>query len=213
MNQSGWQYDGGLRSERSQSGSRCEKLLATQRVRRVPKQLALSASSGQKTTYGVFMKVRTLAVLAATHGLVAVLGFAVGIYALPILIAPPAPSDTELEVAAAQAVYVTQFVRDLQDSDTLHWGEGEVTISRAAIALMGELAPGPDYRLYLSPVFVQTEAEFGRLREQMVRVGDVKTFNNFVVPISGDIDPADYNSVIIWCETFGQFITAAQYRD
>jgi hypothetical protein len=26
------------------------------------------------------------------------------------------------------------------------------------------------------------------------------------------IDPADYNSVIVWCESFGQFITAARYR-
>jgi hypothetical protein len=26
------------------------------------------------------------------------------------------------------------------------------------------------------------------------------------------IDPADYDTVVIWCETFGEFITAATYR-
>ena len=46
----------------------------------------------------------------------------------------------------------------------------------------------------------------------MVRVGDVKTFNNFLVPVPAGVDPSDYTTVIVWCERFGEFITAAQYR-
>jgi hypothetical protein len=46
----------------------------------------------------------------------------------------------------------------------------------------------------------------------MQRVGDVKTFNNFIVKLPGDVDPAKFTSVIIWCETFEQFITAGKYR-
>jgi hypothetical protein len=46
----------------------------------------------------------------------------------------------------------------------------------------------------------------------MVRVGDVKTFDNFIVPVPADVDPARYSTVIVWCETFSQFITAARYR-
>lgn len=46
----------------------------------------------------------------------------------------------------------------------------------------------------------------------MVHVGSVKTFGNVIVPLPAGIDPARYNSVIVWCETFGQFITAARYR-
>jgi hypothetical protein len=46
----------------------------------------------------------------------------------------------------------------------------------------------------------------------MIRVGDVKTFNNFVVPVPASIDPAKYSAVIVWCETFNEFITAARYR-
>ncbi len=77
---------------------------------------------------------------------------------------------------------------------------------------MGELAPGPDYKLYLAPEFVETEADFIRLKPQMVRVGDVKTFRNFLIPVPESIDPARYTAVVIWCERFSQFITAARYR-
>jgi len=37
--------------------------------------------------------------------------------------------------------------------------------------------------LYLAPQFVETEAEFAPLKPQMVRVGDVKTSENFVVDV------------------------------
>lgn len=57
------------------------------------------------------------------------------------------------------------------------------------MTLAGDLAPGPDYKLYLSPQFVETEADFVRLKPQMVRVGDVKTFRNFVVPVPDSVDP------------------------
>jgi len=77
---------------------------------------------------------------------------------------------------------------------------------------MGKLAPGPDYKLYLSPTFVETESDFNRLKNKMVRVGDVKTFDNFVVNVPPSIAPSKYNSVVVWCESFGQFITAAQYQ-
>jgi hypothetical protein len=46
----------------------------------------------------------------------------------------------------------------------------------------------------------------------MIRVGDVKTFKNFSMPVPDSVDPSKYNTVIVWCETFSQFITAAQYK-
>lgn len=150
--------------------------------------------------------------LVITHGAVAAAGFAGGIYALPILIAPSAPTQDELRSAISQVQFTGQFKRELKDSDSLHWGEGVVSIASRAISLSGRLAPGPDYKLYLSPAFVETEADFKRLRPSMVRVGDVKTFENFIVAVPEGIDPAQFNAVVVWCETFGQFITAAQYR-
>lgn len=151
-------------------------------------------------------------VLAVTHAGALVLGIGLGIYLLPILTAPAAPSATEVTAAAGKAEFKGEFRRDLKGSDFLHWGEGTVSVSRSAIALMGKIAPGPDYKLYLSPEFVDTEADFNRLKARMARVGDVKTFENFIVPLPADIDPQAYTTVIVWCESFGQFITAARYR-
>jgi hypothetical protein len=153
-----------------------------------------------------------LIVLLITHVLAAAIGFAAGIYALPILTAPPAPTDAEVAAVAAQAQFTGEFRRDLADSDALHWGEGIVAIGQGMVSLQGRIAPGPDYKLYLSPEFVETEADFIRLKPNMVQVGDVKTFENFVVPLPASIDPSAYNSVIVWCESFGEFITAAAYR-
>jgi hypothetical protein len=143
-----------------------------------------------------------------THAVALTIGFAAGIYALPILIAPAAPSASEVSTQAGSAQFTGQFRRDLKDSDFLHWGEGTVSISRRSIALMGRIAPGPDYKLYLSPEFIETEADFLRMKPRMIRVGDVKTFDNFIVPVPESVDPAAYTTVIVWCETF----TAAKYR-
>lgn len=155
---------------------------------------------------------KTLILRIATHTLALAIGFAGGIYALPILIAPDAPSEAVVRESAQGASFTGEFRRDLADSDAFHWGEGTVHVGSNTIALEGEIAPGPDYKLYLSPEFVETEADFARLRPSMARVGDVKTFENFVVDVPPGVDPAEYTSVIVWCETFGQFITAARYR-
>ena len=111
-----------------------------------------------------------------------------------------------------EQVELGEFRRDLADSDALHWGEGTLYVSSDVIAFEGRLAPGPDYRLYLSPEFVETEATFAALRDDMVQVGRVQTFENFSLAVPDSIDPADFKAAIVWCETFGQFITAAAYR-
>lgn len=149
---------------------------------------------------------------AATHAATLALGFAAGIYALPILIAPEAPTAAEVAAQAGAAGFRGEFRRNLKDSDAFHWGEGTVSLSRERIVLQGRLAPGPDYKLYLSPEFVETEDDFRRLKSRMVRVGDVKTFDNFSVALPPGVDIAQYSAVIVWCETFSQFITAARYR-
>ena len=155
---------------------------------------------------------KKLIILIATHALVGAIGFAIGIYTLPILMAPKAPSPKEVYQQHKESRSEGQFRRDLKGSDFLHWGEGTVYVSRTAISLIGRLAPGPDYKLYLSPEYVETEADFLRLKPRMVRVGDVKTFDNFIVHLSDNIDPNEFNTVIVWCESFGQFITAARYK-
>lgn len=140
------------------------------------------------------------------------LGFISGVYFLPILIAPDAPSISEIESSSTSYQFSTHFNKTLQGSDFLHWGEGELKLGTQSIAFIGELAPGPDYKLYLVPEFVQTGPDFLALKAKSVRVGDIKTFKNFIVDVPAGINVEHFNTVVVWCETFSQFITAGKYR-
>lgn len=152
------------------------------------------------------------AILVGTHLMAGAVGVMLGIYLLPILMAPAAPSTNDIQFISQNATYTAEFSRDRQDSDFLHWGEGKVSLSDKTIALEGQLAPGPDYRLYLSPHYLETEDAFRELKPQMVEVGMVKTFDNFMVKVPPGIKVQDYNTVIVWCEAFEQYISSAQYQ-
>jgi hypothetical protein len=156
--------------------------------------------------------VRRALLLVVSHLLVGIFGFAVGIYVLPILVAPSPPSSSEIESAATAARYTAEFRRDLKGSDFLHWGEGVVSLSPRSVAFKGTLAPGPDYKLYLAPALVETKEDFERIKPQSVRVGDIRTFENFIVALPDSVDISRYSSVVVWCERFSMFITAAKYR-
>ena len=150
--------------------------------------------------------------LLISHGVCLAVGVAGGIYLLPILTEPPGPPAEVLEQVRAGAQFEGRFVRDLADSDALHWGEGTLFVNAQRIAFAGELAPGPDYRLYLSPEFVETEADFAAQKPRMQEVGHVNTFSGFMLQVPPTVDPSQFTTAIIWCEAFGQFITAARYR-
>ena len=150
--------------------------------------------------------------LLFTHLIFAAIGFVGGIYALPILMAPDAPTTAELAGAAKNVSFSGTFRRDLVGSDFLHWGEGEVLVGEDYVSFAGSLSPGPDYRLYLSPVMVNSADEFKGVKSDAVEIGSIKTFNNFVVPVPDGIKLDKFRAVVVWCESFGMFITAASYR-
>jgi hypothetical protein len=127
-------------------------------------------------------------VLAATHGVMLAAGFALGIYLLPIITAPPSPDRAMLEESAASALYTAEFSRDLSGSDFLHWGEGTVSVAATASPTSGSLAPGPDYKLYLVPEFVEDEAQGSRPCGTAQRIGDIKTFDGFLVDVPPSVD-------------------------
>lgn len=154
---------------------------------------------------------KKLFVLLCSHIVVFGCGFGLGIYALPNLIAQRMPVTDLAATKVDKPLFTGQFVRNLEDSDFLHWGEGKVTISATQFTLEGRLAPGPNYKLYFSPRFVETEAEFNQYKSQMVVAADIMRFENVTVDLHKSVDPTAFNSVIIWCEAFGEFITAARY--
>ena len=148
----------------------------------------------------------------ASHLVMLVVGFALGVYLLPILSAPPAPSMADVQASAHGALYHGEFKRSLAGSDALHWGEGRVTVSASSVTLAGRLAPGPAYRLYLVPEFVDTQEAFERVKARSLPAGDIRTFDNFIVPLPGGTPVDRYDTVVVSCEAFSKFITAARYR-
>lgn len=147
-----------------------------------------------------------------THLIAGAIGFALGIYLLPILTAPEGPHAAILEQQSASATYTGTLTRDLAGSDFLHWGEGTLSLTETQLIHMGELAPGPDYRAYLTPSFVEDEAGFEAIKDTSLNLGKVDTFNGFILDLPAGTDVENYSAIVIWCERFGEFITAAEYR-
>lgn len=117
-----------------------------------------------------------------------------------------------LEASAQDAMFQATLTRDLRGGDALHWGEGTISLTPTRIVNEGRLAPGPDYKLYLVNGFVEHEDEFEPVKESALRVGDIKSFGGFILDIPQGVDLEDYDTVLIWCEAFSEFITALQYR-
>ena len=144
-----------------------------------------------------------------------IVGFGLGVYFLPILIAEDGLTETQIAeiIVAAEAnggLRTGEFVRDLEGSDAFHWGEGKIYADSDRVWLDGKVSPGPDYRLYLTPSFATTEEAFYAIKDQSVEVGSVNAFENFSLSVPEGLNPTDYRAVIIWCEKFGEFITAAE---
>jgi len=125
-------------------------------------------------------------ILAASHVAALVIGFALGVYFLPILTAPQSPDAEMLSEKAQEAEFSGTFTRDLAGSDFLHWGEGTISLSPTEIVHIGALSPGPDFRLYLTTSFVEDEAGFEAIKDSadygsrrktpaLVRAGDEKS--------------------------------------
>lgn len=150
--------------------------------------------------------------LIVSHGAVLAIGFALGVYLLPILTAPKSLDREMLATTAKEALFTAEFTRDLKGSDFLHWGEGSLSVTPQKIVHEGKLAPGPDYKLYLLKTFVEDEEQFLKVKAEAQLIGDVKTFDGFLLDVPEGVDVEGYSVALVWCEAFGEFITAAKYR-
>ena len=155
---------------------------------------------------------KRILIALVTHGITLAIGFGLGVYFLPILTAPDAPAAEVLEESARDALFTAELTRELRGSDLLHWGEGTISVTPTQIVHEGALAPGPDYKLYLLTSFVEHEDEFNPLKAQAALVGDIKTFDGFLIDVPDGIDVSAYSTVVIWRERFGEFITAAKFQ-
>ena len=157
-------------------------------------------------------EMRCIITKIVTHGFMLAIGFVMGIYLLPILTAPKSPDAETIQEMAQDARYSAELTRDLRGSDFLHWGEGTISLTSKQIIHEGRLAPGPDYKLYLTKEFVEHEDEFLPIKENAKYIGDIKSFGGFIIDIPKGININEYSNIIIWCEAFSEFITAAKYK-
>jgi len=155
---------------------------------------------------------KKIILLATTHVATLALGFGLGVYLLPVLTAASAPDAAVLAAEAEAASYTATLTRDLKGSDGFHWGEGTLSVTPTKIIHQGALGPGPDYKVYLAPRFVEDEAAFNAIKAASVQIGSVKSYDGFIAEIPAGVDIEDYTTVVIWCEAFGEFITAGKYR-
>jgi hypothetical protein len=155
---------------------------------------------------------RLKVLLLVSHISFLVAGVVIGIYSLPILMTTSDPTSGTLVLGIKQTRYVATISENLTDSDFLHWGKGTFSLGDEYIVFQGNLAPGPAYQLYLAPKFIDTEKAFLEQKHLMQEVGDVTSFNDYVLPVNPEINIDQFNTVIIWCDSFNQFITSAQYK-
>ena len=125
-----------------------------------------------------------------SHLAIGFTGFLLGIYTLPLITA-----------------------KDPKDSDFFHWDERQISISKEKILFQGNLSPGPNYKLYLTKNFVTDEEDFFKAKNPALKIGAINSFNGFILELPKELNLENYNSVVIWCESFSEFITAAQYRN
>ena len=138
------------------------------------------------------------------------LGFSLGLNFLPIMIAENGLDKASISALSDSALRRGAFVWDLPGSDGLHWAYGVIMVNADRIWLDGNIAPGPDYRLYLTPKYVETGAGVQNIKAQSIQIGPVKAFENFSLDLPDGLDATNYRAVLIWCGAFEQFITAAE---
>lgn len=147
-------------------------------------------------------------------------GFAAGVarglsivVTLPILTTAAAASDAAtFAEKSEQLLYRTYFSRELRGSGAHHWGEEDVLITKDEIVHARRLARGRDYKLYLTTTFVDHADVFRPIKSEAALVGDVTSFQGFILDVPEGVDMSDYTTIIIWCDFFGEFVTAAQYQ-
>ena len=137
-------------------------------------------------------------------------GFALGILAFPYIFPPP-PAAEQLTEADRSALVATGNFIHADPADPIHYGSGKVSVYEKTLFLEPdfEVGPGPKYHVYLVPkanirqnsdvpdtMFV----DLGRLRA-------FKGSQRYEVPAG--VDLKKYQSVVIWCETFGVLISPA----
>lgn len=141
-------------------------------------------------------------------------GFAAAIFVYPYIFLADVVANEQLANAESRAVVARGTFIHADPSDPVHYGKGSVTVYDNAVHLAAdfEVGPGPAYHVYLVP-----KADLRRSGdlegEKFVDLGRLRAFKGSqVYEMPAGVKPADYGSVIVWCEAFGVLITPASLK-
>jgi hypothetical protein len=155
--------------------------------------------------------------LIATAIIAGAIGFIVG-NAFWYLASPLWIDRVVAEELPAELQMKTAAMGEFRDADSVHHGKGTATIfendsgTKVLRFTNFEATNGPDLKVWLvkaenikasADVKASTWVGLGPLKGN---IGD----QNYVIP--GDVNLADYKSVVIWCEQFGVLFSAADLK-
>lgn len=158
------------------------------------------------------MKTRLKIILLISHLAVLGAGIGLGIYLLPVLTAQENASLNEINDVRNQAKYKGEFTRNQKGSDVFHWAEGKIYVTDHEIAFKGKVAPGPDYKIYLTRKQAMDKNSFLEMKKEAVLIGELRNFGNFRKSIPDNVNINEFTTIQIWCERFSKFIGSAEYR-
>lgn len=160
-----------------------------------------------------FGKLKFIAVFLAGGVLGAAFGVAATVFAYPFVFPPPPAMETLAEGEGGALVADGTFIH-ADPSDPIHYGSGGVEVFEDLVFLGEDFAvgPGPKYHVYLVPDAEVTPTT--RVEATMfVDLGRLRAFEGGQrYPVPAGVDPADYGSVVIWCEQFDVLISPAALR-
>lgn len=156
--------------------------------------------------------VKLIIVLLVSHFMFFGIGFGAGIYFLPVLTASQNATSEDVQQVKDNARYFGHFTKNQKGSNAVHWADGKLYVSNNEIAFEGSVAPGPDYKIYLTKTRADDRDSFLKIKDDALYIGDLKNFGNFQKTIPEGVNIDDYTTVQIWCERFGQFISSASYQ-
>ncbi|MGZ7459384.1 DM13 domain-containing protein [Pseudomonas sp. Ma2-10] len=158
------------------------------------------------------MKKQLKILLLASHLAFFGVGVGLGIYILPILTAQENATLSDIEAVKKVASFSGKFEKDQKGSDALHWANGELYVSEHNLVFKGDVAPGPDYKIYLTKTQATDKESFLAIKKEAILVGELKNFGNFKKTIPDSVNVNEFTTVQIWCERFSKFIGSAKYQ-
>jgi hypothetical protein len=148
-----------------------------------------------------------------------IIGLAIGIagtiIVYPFIFPPPEVNERIADITKKTLAASGEFIHP-NPSDPVHWGKGGVSIyqqgnlNEVYLESDFEVGPGPAYHVYLSSgTDIKSNADFKN--GVNLDIGTLKSFKGSQIykVSSGSLDPAQYNSVVVWCVAFNQLITSA----